>query len=177
MPRRRPRGLLVRHPGGRPGEAVELDANPTGLGRDNSNPIRLHDTEVSRRHAEVRRVDQGYRVVDLGSANGTYVNGELVEQAPLQSGDRLQLGQTVMLFSEGNSASSTGRPPRGSRCSGRPARTTARRSSRASRPARARASSRPPRSPPAGSANAWSASRSCTGPPRPSATSSTPTRC
>jgi signal transduction histidine kinase len=74
------------------------------LGRDQSNPIRLHDTEVSRRHAEVRPVDDVYRIVDLGSANGTFLNGQPVDQAPLHSGDRLQLGQTVMLFNEGNQA-------------------------------------------------------------------------
>jgi signal transduction histidine kinase len=71
------------------------------LGRDQTNPIRLHDTEVSRRHAEVRPVDDSYRIVDLGSANGTFVNGKPVDQAPLRTGDRLQLGQTVMLFNEG----------------------------------------------------------------------------
>lgn len=85
------------------GKRFELVSSPAGLGRDNSNPIRLHDTEVSRRHAEVRQAENAYRVIDLKSANGTYVNGELVEQAVLKTGDRLQLGQTVMLFSEGAS--------------------------------------------------------------------------
>src|SRR5262249_36870069 len=67
----------------------------------NSNAIRLHDTEVSRRHAELRQEEESYRVTDLGSANGTFVNGQLIDQAMLHSGDRLQLGQTIMLFSEG----------------------------------------------------------------------------
>ena len=84
------------------GKRFELKSKPMALGRDNSNPIRLHDTEVSRRHAEVRPVDDSYRIVDLGSANGTFVNGQPVDQAPLRSGDRLQLGQTVMLFNEGH---------------------------------------------------------------------------
>jgi signal transduction histidine kinase len=84
------------------GKRFELKSKPMALGRDNSNPIRLHDTEVSRRHAEVRPIDDSsYRIVDLGSANGTYVNNEQVDQALLRSGDRLQLGQTVMLFSAG----------------------------------------------------------------------------
>ena len=87
------------------GKRFELKAKAMALGRENSNPIRLHDTEVSRRHAEVRQVEDAYRVVDLGSANGTFVNGRQVDQAPLKSGDRLQLGQTVMLFSEGASGS------------------------------------------------------------------------
>lgn len=83
------------------GKRFELKSKPMALGRDQSNPIRLHDTEVSRRHAEVRPVDDSYRIIDLGSANGTFVNGQPVDQAPLRSGDRLQLGQTVMLFNEG----------------------------------------------------------------------------
>ena len=86
------------------GKRFELKSKSMALGRDHSNPIRLHDTEVSRRHAEVRQVDTTFRIVDLGSANGTYVNGQPVDQSPLNSGDRLQLGQTVMLFNEGGSA-------------------------------------------------------------------------
>jgi signal transduction histidine kinase/pSer/pThr/pTyr-binding forkhead associated (FHA) protein len=87
------------------GKRFELGSNPMALGRDNSNPIRLHDTEVSRRHAEVRRVEDAYRIVDLGSANGTYLNGQPIDNSPLRSGDRVQLGQSVMLFSEGPSGS------------------------------------------------------------------------
>ncbi|AMV36118.1 ATP-binding protein [Planctomyces sp. SH-PL62] len=83
------------------GKRYEFQASPVALGRDNSNAIRLHDTEVSRRHAEIRLDDELYRVFDLGSANGTFVNGHLVDQAPLRTGDRLQLGQTVMLYNEG----------------------------------------------------------------------------
>lgn len=82
------------------GKRFELNSKAMALGRDNSNPIRLHDTEVSRRHAEVRQVDETFRIVDLGSANGTYLNGQPVDQAVLRPGDRLQLGQTVMLFNE-----------------------------------------------------------------------------
>ena len=86
------------------GKRFELKSKPMALGRDNSNPIRLHDTEVSRRHAEVRPAENAYRIFDLGSANGTFLNGKPVDQAPLRSGDRLQLGQTVMLFNEGPGA-------------------------------------------------------------------------
>lgn len=88
------------------GKRFELKSPAVALGRENSNPIRIHDTEVSRRHAEVRQVDNSYRVVDLGSANGTYLNGQPVEgSSEIRSGDRLQVGQTVMLFSEGPSGS------------------------------------------------------------------------
>ena len=86
------------------GKRFEFMSSPLALGRDSSNAIRLQDTEISRRHAELRLDRDGYRVVDLQSANGTFVNGKAVDQSPLHSGDRLQLGQTVMLFHEGSVA-------------------------------------------------------------------------
>ena len=88
------------------GKRFELKARPMALGRDGSNPIRLHDNEISRRHAEVRFVEpSSFRVVDLGSANGTYLNGKSIEQATLKPGDQIRLGQTVLLF--GDSAPSS----------------------------------------------------------------------
>ncbi len=87
------------------GKRFEINPRPMSMGRDSSNAIRLHDTEVSRRHAEVRPAEEGsFRIVDLGSANGTYLNGETVDQAPLRTGDQLRLGKTVMLYSEGTVA-------------------------------------------------------------------------
>ncbi|WP_165227305.1 ATP-binding protein [Aquisphaera insulae] len=83
------------------GKRFEFKSTTVALGRDNSNAIRLHDTEISRRHAELRQEEDSYRLVDLGSANGTYINGQPVTQAPLHSGDRIQLGQSVLLYNEG----------------------------------------------------------------------------
>jgi nitrogen-specific signal transduction histidine kinase/pSer/pThr/pTyr-binding forkhead associated (FHA) protein len=89
------------------GKRFEFMSSLVTLGRDLSNTVRLHsDTEVSRRHAELRLDREGYRIVDLGSANGTYVNGQPVDQTALQPGDRVQLGQTVMLFHLGNDGNS-----------------------------------------------------------------------
>ncbi len=86
------------------GKRFEFMSSPLALGRDSSNAIRLHDTEISRRHAELRLERDGYQVVDLRSANGTFVNDQPVDHSPLRSGDRIQLGQTVMLFHEGSVA-------------------------------------------------------------------------
>ncbi|MCE9557245.1 MAG: FHA domain-containing protein [Planctomycetes bacterium] len=80
------------------GHRFELDGATLGIGRDMVNAIRLQDTEVSRRHAELRRTEEGYNLVDLGSSNGTYVNGGKIDTHPLQSGDQVQLGRTLMLF-------------------------------------------------------------------------------
>jgi signal transduction histidine kinase/pSer/pThr/pTyr-binding forkhead associated (FHA) protein len=84
------------------GKRFEFTIGPVALGRDDSNTVRLHDTEVSRRHAELRLDQGGYRILDLSSANGTFVNDQPVDQTALNSGDRVQLGQTVLLFQEGN---------------------------------------------------------------------------
>ncbi|MCS7166468.1 MAG: ATP-binding protein [Gemmatales bacterium] len=80
------------------GRRFRLEGDVIAVGRDASNIVRLHDTEVSRRHAELRRTDQGYLVVDLGSSNGTWVNSQKVRQYLLQPGDRLRMGQTVLLY-------------------------------------------------------------------------------
>ena len=65
------------------GKRFEFMSSPVALGRDSSNAIRLHDTEISRRHAELRLEREGYRIVDLGSANGTFVNGQRRRPDPL----------------------------------------------------------------------------------------------
>jgi signal transduction histidine kinase len=80
------------------GVRFELDEDSTSLGRDSSNTIQLHDTEVSRRHALVRRLGKTFSITDLGSSNGTFVNGGRVEAHELASGDEVQLGSTQMLF-------------------------------------------------------------------------------
>jgi two-component system NtrC family sensor kinase len=82
------------------GVRYELDSEGIALllGRDPGNRIQLHDTEVSRRHAEIRHAGEKYLLADLGSSNGTFVNNERVEQKELFSGDQVQIGRTVMLF-------------------------------------------------------------------------------
>jgi signal transduction histidine kinase/pSer/pThr/pTyr-binding forkhead associated (FHA) protein len=90
------------------GKRFELSAPVIGVGRDTGNSIRLHDTEVSRRHAEFRRSDHGYLLVDLKSSNGTFVNGEAVQQAHLQSGDHIRIGQSVLVYNAGPNETATG---------------------------------------------------------------------
>jgi signal transduction histidine kinase len=80
------------------GRRFELRDDCVSIGRDNSNRIQLNDSEVSRHHAEVRPTPEGVLVVDLQSSNGTFVNSERVEQRMLQTGDRLLIGRTLLLF-------------------------------------------------------------------------------
>ncbi|MBN1911721.1 MAG: FHA domain-containing protein, partial [Pirellulales bacterium] len=80
------------------GSRFEFTESTVRLGRDVSNPIQIHDTEVSRQHAEIQRVDGDYFLIDLESSNGTYANGQRVTQHRLSSGDQIQLGGTLLLY-------------------------------------------------------------------------------
>jgi signal transduction histidine kinase/pSer/pThr/pTyr-binding forkhead associated (FHA) protein len=80
------------------GVRFELDESPVRVGRDASSAVQLHDTEVSRQHAEIRRHEHAFTIADLGSSNGTFVNGRRIERHSLQSGDQVQVGSTLMLF-------------------------------------------------------------------------------
>jgi pSer/pThr/pTyr-binding forkhead associated (FHA) protein len=60
------------------------------------------DPGASRRHAQIRHQDRGYVLTDLGSTNGTLVNGEFVNGSrPLMQGDRITIGNTVLEFRSG----------------------------------------------------------------------------
>jgi signal transduction histidine kinase/pSer/pThr/pTyr-binding forkhead associated (FHA) protein len=84
------------------GRQFELTQAVHSVGRDSSSSIRLHDTEVSRRHAEFRLVNGAFCLVDVGSANGTFVNGQRIQDARfLEPGDRIQIGQTILVYSAG----------------------------------------------------------------------------
>ncbi len=80
------------------GMRFELSADTLGIGRDTANDVQIHDTEVSRRHAELRRSGLSYLLVDLGSSNGTYVNGVRITTHSLASGDQVQVGSTQLLY-------------------------------------------------------------------------------
>jgi len=58
----------------------------------------LDDITVSRRHAEISNEDGSFRIVDMGSLNGTYVNKLRVEEADLSSGDEIQIGKFRLIF-------------------------------------------------------------------------------
>ena len=68
------------------------------LGRSRDCDVVVSDPNVSRRHAELRRDEQGWSVADLGSTNGIKLNGRRVDHAPLREGDRITLGVTDLTF-------------------------------------------------------------------------------
>ncbi len=91
-------GLLVVTRGPNSGSRFALDEPLVTVGRHPESVIFLDDITVSRRHAEVRRVTDGYEVTDSGSLNGTYLNRQRVELAPLTHGDEIQIGTFKLLF-------------------------------------------------------------------------------
>jgi hypothetical protein len=91
-------GMLVVRRGPNAGSRFVLDANVTALGRHPDSDIFLDDITVSRRHAVVGRVGDGYEVRDAGSLNGTYVDHERVDTAPLHHLADLQIGRFVLVF-------------------------------------------------------------------------------
>ena len=86
----------------------ELRGERVGLGREVDNQIQIDVKEVSSCHCEFRKGDAGYELVDLGSTNGTRVNGKIVQTRELADGDRILLGETVaahfVILAEGESA-------------------------------------------------------------------------
>jgi pSer/pThr/pTyr-binding forkhead associated (FHA) protein len=94
-------GMLVVTRGPNSGSRFALDEPLVTAGRHPDSMIFLDDITVSRRHAEVRKVGDGYKVADVGSLNGTYLNRQRVEEADLRDGDELQIGTFKLLFLAG----------------------------------------------------------------------------
>jgi predicted component of type VI protein secretion system len=95
---------LIVKTGPNPGTAFDLTKEVTLVGRDVTNDITVGDSELSRQHARLTRTPGGYVVEDLGSTNGSTVNGErLVAPRVLSPGDLLGMGQNVTLSFEATS--------------------------------------------------------------------------
>lgn len=95
----RPTVSIVRGP--MSGETFELDDNDITLGRDPKNSVFLNDMTVSRHHARIdlSAIQSGYATIeDLGSLNGTWVDGTIVNKAVLKDGSTIQIGTFRMVF-------------------------------------------------------------------------------
>lgn len=81
------------------GVRYELSGPRVTVGRDQSNDIALRtDMRVSRHHAALERKEDGWVVVDLGSANGTFLNGRRIESGSVGAGDRIRVGSTTLVL-------------------------------------------------------------------------------
>lgn len=83
------------------GQTFELNASTITIGRDPSNSVFLNDMTVSRHHAnlDLSNVSSGFASIkDLGSLNGTWVDGAIVNEASLKDGSTIQIGTFRMVF-------------------------------------------------------------------------------
>ena len=93
--------MVVVKRGPNAGSKFVLEGDVTRAGRHPDSDIFLDDITVSRRHAEIVRSGEGYAVRDAGSLNGTYLNRERIDDAPLANGDELQIGKFRLVFFAG----------------------------------------------------------------------------
>ena len=92
---------FVMRSGPNPGLVYPLEGNQLTIGRDPGNALVINDTEVSRRHTRLSWQGSGYVMEDLGSTNGTFVNGQrLGGPYVLQVGDLVSLGEQIVLAYE-----------------------------------------------------------------------------
>ena len=89
--------LLVKR-GPNAGSTFLIDQDTTTTGRDPDSAVFLDDVTVSRKHAIVERRGSEWFVKDTGSLNGTYVNGEQVDETKLTTGDEVQIGKFKLTF-------------------------------------------------------------------------------
>ncbi len=80
------------------GDRVSIGEEPVVIGRLPECAVVLGDPNVSRRHAEIRHVGEALVVTDLGSTNGTRVNGVAVREQHLASGDEITVGSTTLVL-------------------------------------------------------------------------------
>lgn len=76
----------------------QVDKARFSIGRSSDSDILLDDITVSRNHAILERTEDSYSITDLGSLNGSYINGKRVENHILNDGDKIQIGKYIFLF-------------------------------------------------------------------------------
>ncbi|MBI4705447.1 MAG: GGDEF domain-containing protein [Deltaproteobacteria bacterium] len=93
----RERAYLIVLVGNDVGKVFKLAAGETSIGRAHGVDVRIDDDSISRRHALVRVGEEGIVIEDLGSVNGTVVNGERIRLRQLADGDKIRLGDTTVV--------------------------------------------------------------------------------
>lgn len=91
-----------------PEKTWKVNQFPFKIGRMKDNQLVIAETYISREHAEIRKVGEGYSIADLESRNGTFVNGERIQEVSLKSGDKLNLGGYELRFKVEDSETPSG---------------------------------------------------------------------
>jgi transcriptional regulator with GAF, ATPase, and Fis domain len=96
LPRMNPRLVAVN--GTRKGVTFPVSLEETTLGRESASAVWLNHASVSRRHCVIRQEDDGFKLYDLDSYNGTFVNGIPVKEQVLAHADQLRVGNVELIF-------------------------------------------------------------------------------
>ncbi len=91
------RGLLVAK-GPNIGDEFYIEKDEFIIGRSPESDVLLDDITVSRKHALLIKDGDNYRLLDAGSLNGSYLNGNIVEEVILSNGDRIQIGKYIFIY-------------------------------------------------------------------------------
>ena len=91
------RGLLVIK-GPSIGDEFYIEKDDFIIGRSPESDVLLDDITVSRKHALLKKDEDEYRLIDSGSLNGSYLNGNIVEEVILSNGDRIQIGKYIFIY-------------------------------------------------------------------------------
>ncbi len=91
--------LIIKRPG-HPDESVELGDEEVTVGRQAGNDLVIDDQSMSRDHASISATEEGHTVRDLGSRNGTWLNGNRITEEPelLRHGDEVRLGRHALVL-------------------------------------------------------------------------------
>lgn len=93
------------------GMDLNMDQPSVRIGRGSGSNLIIQDNQASRQHAEISRQGNQYFIRDLGSTNGTFVNGQRISGSqPLQPGDQVRIGETVMAFQAAPGAAAAAAP-------------------------------------------------------------------
>ena len=91
------RGLLVIK-GPNIGDEFYIEKDEFIIGRSPESDVLLDDITVSRKHALLKKDGDDYILLDAGSLNGSYLNGNIVEEAILSNGDRIKIGKYIFIY-------------------------------------------------------------------------------
>lgn len=89
--------LIVKELNTKP-RVIQLQGESFKVGRQSTNAIALRDTSLSRQHCEIRQDGDGFLIADLGSRNGTLVNGVQIKEHTLEVGDKIEIGNCMLIF-------------------------------------------------------------------------------
>ncbi|PVY94138.1 FHA domain-containing protein [Ezakiella coagulans] len=86
--------------GGEESDKIAVIRDNISVGRAAENDVTIKDDAISKRQFHIKKTNKGYNLIDLKSANGTFVNGELVKSVILKNKDIIKIGDEIIVFEE-----------------------------------------------------------------------------